>query len=60
MKSNTETLTFTSVDMLKEYFELGFESVYLTSTRIAVNSDINSHFGGMYDNKYENKAKVRL
>lgn len=57
LKSNTETLTFTSVDMLKEYFELGFESVYLTSTRIAVNSDINSHFGGMYDNKYENKAK---
>ena len=57
LKENAETLTFTSVDMLKEYFELGFESIELTATRIAVNSDVNSHFGGMYDNAYEIKAK---
>lgn len=57
LKENAETLTFTSVDMLKEYFELGFESIELTATRIAVNSDVNSHFGGMYDSTYEIKAK---
>ncbi len=57
LKENAESLTYTSVDMLKEYFDLGFESIELTSTRIAVNSDINSHFGGMYDSKYEVSAK---
>ncbi|MDE7430551.1 MAG: methyl-accepting chemotaxis protein, partial [Lachnospiraceae bacterium] len=57
LKENAETLTFTSVDMLREYFELGFESIELTATRIAVNSDVSSHFGGMYDNSYEIKAK---
>ena len=57
LKENAESLTYTSVDMLKEYFELGFESIQLTSTRIGVNSDINSHFGGMYDTKYEIDAK---
>ena len=57
LKENAETLTFTSVDMLKEYFELGFESIELTATRIAVNSDINSHFGGLYGTNFEIKAK---
>lgn len=57
LKENAETLTFTSVDMLREYFELGFESIELTATRIAVNSDVSSHFGGMYDSSYEIKAK---
>jgi methyl-accepting chemotaxis protein len=57
LKDNAESLTYTSVDMLKEYFDLGFESIKLTATRIAVNSTINSHFGGMYDSKYEIDAK---
>jgi len=57
LKDNAESLTYTSVDMLKEYFELGFESIELTSTRISVNSAISSHFGGMYDSNYEIEAK---
>ena len=57
LKDNAESLTYTSVDMLKEYFELGFESIELTSTRISVNSSISSHFGGMYDSNYEIEAK---
>lgn len=57
LKDNAESLTYTSVDMLKEYFELGFESIELTSTRISVNSAISSHFGGMYDSSFEIDAK---
>ena len=57
LKDTTESLTYTSVGMLKEYFELGFQSVELTGTRIAVNSDVNTHFGGLYESSYEVAAK---
>ena len=43
--------------MLNEYFDLGFESIELTATRIGVNSNVSSHFGGKYDSDYEIAAK---
>ncbi len=60
LKENAESLTYTSVDTLKEYFELGFQSIELTGTRICVNSDVNSHFGGLYENTFELDAKTAV
>lgn len=59
LKENSEILTFTSVDMIKKYCELGFESIELTATRIAVNNSVNTHFGGNFDSNenYELEAK---
>lgn len=57
LKENAESLTYTSVDMLKEYFDLGFESIKLTATRVVVNSAVSSHFGGVYGKNYEIDAK---
>lgn len=60
LKDNAENLTYTSVDMLKEYFELGYESIELSATRIAVNGDVHSHFGGIYEDDYAQKAKSAI
>ncbi len=59
LKENSEILTFTSVDMIKKYCELGFESIELAGTRIAVNNSVNTHFGGNFDSNesYELEAK---
>lgn len=60
LKKNAESLTFTSINMLKEYFELGFENIELSSTRLAVNSTINSHFGGIYGTDYEVDSRTTI
>ncbi len=60
LKKNAESLTYTSIHMLKEYFELGFENIELSATRLGVNSDINSNFGGVYGTDYEVNAKTAI
>ncbi|MCI8668935.1 MAG: hypothetical protein HFI34_05360 [Lachnospiraceae bacterium] len=60
LKKNAESLTFTSINMLKEYFELGFENIELSSTRLAVNDTINSHFGGIYGTDYEIESRTTI
>lgn len=57
LKENAEDLTFTSVDMVKQYFDLGFQSIELSGTRICNNSEVCSHFGGLYENTYEVPAR---
>ena len=54
---NTESLTKTSVETLKEYFELGFENVGLSATRMSVNKSIVAYFGGVYGETNEIDAK---
>ena len=54
---NTESLTKTSVETLKEYFELGFENVGLSATRMLVNKSIVAYFGGVYGETNEIDAK---
>ncbi len=60
LKKNAESLTYTSINMLKEYFELGFENIELSSTRLAVNDTINSHFGGIYGTDYEIESRTTI
>ena len=60
LKENAESLTYTSIDMLREYFELGFENIELSATRLAVNSTISSHFGGIYENEFETDSKTTI
>ncbi len=57
LMKNTESLTKTSVETLKEYFELGLENVGLSATRISVNKSVTAHFGGLYGNDHEIDAK---
>lgn len=60
LENNAEELTYTSVDMLKEYFELGFKNIELSATRISSNSDVCSHYGGLYDDDFEMVTKNAL
>ena len=59
LKENSEILTYTSVDVIREYCELGFNSIELAATRIAVNKSVNTHFGGNFDSSagYELEAR---
>lgn len=60
LRSQAETLTFTSVNMLNEYFDLGYENIELTALRISTNMNVSSHFGGKYDSNYEVAAKTSI
>lgn len=57
LKENTESLTKTSVETLKEYFELGFENIKLSAVRMTVNRNVCTHFGGLYGREFELEAK---
>ena len=57
LKENTESLTKTSVETLKEYFELGFENIKLSAVRTTVNRNVCTHFGGLYGREFELEAK---
>ncbi|MDE6253157.1 MAG: methyl-accepting chemotaxis protein [Lachnospiraceae bacterium] len=49
LTENSETLINTNVGMLKEYFELGFENIELSATRLSVNENIVSYYSGTYE-----------
>ena len=49
LTENTERLTSTSVETLKEYFQLGFENIELSATRITVNDDLIEYYTGSAD-----------
>ena len=53
LKENTESLTKTSVETLKEYFELGFENIKLSAVRMTVNRNVCTHLGGLYGREFE-------
>ena len=60
LENNAEELTYTSVDVLKEYFDLAFKNIELSATRITSNSDVCSHYGGLYDDDFEMVTKNAL
>ncbi|MBQ3544968.1 MAG: methyl-accepting chemotaxis protein [Lachnospiraceae bacterium] len=60
LEDNAEELTYTSVDVLKEYFDLAFKNIELSATRITSNADVCTHFGGLYDDDYEMVTKNAL
>ena len=53
LEDNAEELTYTSVDVLKEYFDLAFKNIELSATRITGNSDVCTHFGGLHEDDFE-------
>ena len=60
LEDNAEELTYTSVDVLKEYFDLAFKNIELSATRLTSNSDVCTHFGGLYDDDFEMVTKNAL
>ena len=60
LEDNAEELTYTSVDVLKEYFDLAFKNIELSATRITGNSDVCTHFGGLYEDDFEMATKNAL
>lgn len=59
LTDNSETLINTNVGMLKEYFELGFENIELSATRLSVNDNIISYYTGTLDEKSEIYVRSR-
>lgn len=49
LTDNTERLTKTSVETLKEYFSIGFENIVLSATRITVSDDMIEYYTGSVD-----------
>ncbi len=51
LTENSETLIDTNVQMLEQYFNLGFESIELSATRLSVNDNIIKYYSGALDEK---------
>lgn len=59
LTDNSETLINTNVGMLKEYFELGFENIELSATRLSVNDNIVSYYSGSLDESSDMYVRSR-
>ena len=59
LTENSETLINTNVGMLREYFELGFENIELSATRLSVNDNIISYYTSTIDDKSDLISRSR-
>ena len=59
LTENSETLINTNVGMLREYFELGFENIELSATRLSVNDNVISYYTSTIDDKSDLLSRSR-
>lgn len=59
LTENAETLIETNVQMLEQYFNLGFESIELSATRLSVNDNIITYYSGALDEKSATYTQAR-
>ena len=59
LTENSETLINTNVGMLREYFELGFENIELSATRLSVNDNVISYYTSTIDDKSDLISRSR-
>lgn len=59
LTENSENLINTNVQMLKQYFELGFENIELSATRLSVNENVVNYYSGGADEKSDLFTRYR-